>query len=320
MRGWQTDLGDSVPFWCGVYADAARCAPLRESTHLCRQMCPPGRPQQPVLPHAALFAHIRACASVCGHVCACVHLESVSVVVWWPVLVIALIGVNGDYWGMAQTAAARPVEAWVDDLVWHRRMFQQSRYRWLPEDAVQIALRATGGTVEFTTPRQLQRLDKQLLTLEGFTHQIRHTYVNELRRARDALSPSDWGDALRYLGVSLDEAAFLFRIIGPEAHPGNDQTRRVTRGIPWVTPLSRAWELQQLLMLWDAACALVEDCVCDLVVELAADRGLSSLVGLTRDYKLIDLQWRIENNYEQRGDPGDPRRARVQTYATPDPP
>lgn len=220
---------------------------------------------------------------------------------------------------MVGTAEARPIEAWVDDLMWHRRMFQQSRFRWLPEDALQIALRATRGSVDFTTARHLTRLDQDLMALQEFTEQIQRARADELRHARAVLAPRDWAEALRYLAMSPDEAAFLLWITTDLPPVSNDQTRRVTRGIPWATPLSRAWELHQLWALWDAACAILEDCVCDLVEELAERRGYSGVVGLTRDFKLIDLQARVEINRERRGGPGDPRRTRRQTYPTPVP-
>ncbi len=53
------------------------------------------------------------------------------VCLWWG------SGVSGHHGAM--TAARKPSD-WLEDMTWHRRMYDQSKFRWVPEDPMSIAL------------------------------------------------------------------------------------------------------------------------------------------------------------------------------------
>lgn len=215
----------------------------------------------------------------------------------------------------------RPPESWAEDLVWHRWMFKQSRFRWTAGDAIQIAMHYSGGNTEFTTPAHLRRLDRARQDLAEYIAEMRGILAWELERARPHFDPAQWRRCLTLLDLTASDDAYLHWItktVDPRAT--NPDTARIVRGTPMPNPLTHVWELRQLLAVWDAGAALLEDCTVDLLEELEASHGLSRLVGLTTEINTRELRYRIELNVEQRGRAGDPRRECVQTYPAPVPP
>lgn len=211
------------------------------------------------------------------------------------------------------TAWERPVNDWIDDLTWHRRMYSQSRFRWLGEDATTIALSYTRGRLEFTSLHDLTRLDDQLVELREHVLRLLGAVAEPLNDVRCELSHT-WGDALGAAGLSPRRASEIFWTRAGSAHLDDRDVRRVLRGIPWSNPLTQVWELLQLVGMYEAAADVLEDAVCDLAAELLQTRSPIAVAAHTRDRVPGQLQMRIEDNLEERGPVGDARRTPHQTY------
>ena len=213
------------------------------------------------------------------------------------------------------TVPPRTVEDWVDDMYWHRRMFNQSHFRWVPEQARHIALTWVRGRCAFETPGHLRRLDAQLLQLREYTGQIQDAMGPELRLARSSLR-KQWAEGSRLLDLSEADANFIIvtaHRVDPD-QPVHPQVRRALRGFPLPNPLSRVWELRQVHAMHRAAVDLLEDELCDLATRLAPRHGWDNLAALTTDRLGWQLELRVNDQREARGLPDDPRRRPEQRY------
>ena len=225
--------------------------------------------------------------------------------------------------GRVSTAAAwctaplreRSSSNWEEDVVWHRRMYGQSHFRWVTEDVLSIATRYTRGRLKFSTPAHLSNLDVQLLSLLGHTDQIRLAMAAPLREVRGAYGRR-WGSALKLINMTeLDARVITWSAIGTTPDQvTNSDAGRALRGIPLPNPLTEIWELRQMLAMHQAAVDVLEDASCDLVLELTPSRGLGPLAPLTLSRTPAQLAMRVNEQRELRGEPGDPRRIPEQTY------
>lgn len=219
-----------------------------------------------------------------------------------------------SYTMTSMTDVARPPEAWIDDVAWHRQMLRQSRLRWTHEHAMAIALHFTRGQLEYRSHRDLERLNGQHLDLLGEASAVRRAIAGPLKtvEGQDRVS---WVAALDVTGMSDDEADLILWQGTVQGSDGTRETRRVASGLPWSNPLTQVWELRQLESLYDAAVAILEDAVCDLANELVTEwRDLAEVAPLTTSRSPGQLLLRIEENRTARGAVGDPRRQRSQRY------
>ena len=204
---------------------------------------------------------------------------------------------------------------WREDVLWHRQMYRQSRFRWAPENATNIAMQTTRGRLEFSTPKQLATLERQRMELLGYTDQVRLAMAAPLREARRAFGPR-WGTALALVGMpTMDARIITWSAVGATpSQVTNADVRRVLHGIPLPNPLTEVWELRQLHSMFEAAGDLLEDAVCDLVLELRERQGLAALAPLTVSGIADQLRMRVERQRDRRGGPGDGRRVPQQQY------
>lgn len=192
-------------------------------------------------------------------------------------------------------------------------MFGESMFRWVPEDAVTIALRWTRGRVVHETPGHLRTLDRQISALGDYASPIDAAML-DLINAATATGDLDKGIAL--LGLTPQQFT-TERLIALSARhdPKHPEIRRALRGIPFANPFNRLWELQQMRAMYIAAQNLLEDAFCDLVVELAPTQGWDYLAGLQQRMAFPGLlRGRVDQQREERGEPGDPRRRPEQRY------
>lgn len=226
-------------------------------------------------------------------------------------------GVSLDH-APVMTVPPRGPGDWVEDMYWHRRGFNQSKFRWRPEQARHIALVWARGRCSFETPGHLRRLDAQLLQLREYTGQIQDAMAPELREARSKLGRPQWTEGLKLLDLTPADADFIIitahRLDPHNQHP---QVRRALRGIPLPNPFSRVWELRQVHALHRAAVDLLEDEVCDLASSLAPRHGWDNLAALTTDRIGWQLERRVNEHLETRGLPEDPRRHPGQRFPLP---
>lgn len=213
---------------------------------------------------------------------------------------------------MTATATRAP-EDWLEDMTWHRRMYDQSKFRWVPEDPIAIALHWTRGRLEFTTPGHLRRLDVQLHALRDYAAGIQDAMLDPLELARQRCR--DYAAALQLVGMTqVDVDIIRYSALGGRVrnHP---EARRALRGIPLPNPFSQVWELRQMYGMYSAADDILEDTFCDLASELASERGWDDLAPLTLYHHTgRGLEMRVEQQRRARGLPGDPRRRVEQCY------
>jgi len=215
------------------------------------------------------------------------------------------------------TAAAvlrDPVD-WIEDMTWHRRMFSQSHFRWVPEDPMSIALTWTRGRCAYSTPGQLRRLDEQLLSLRDYSAGIDDAMIEPLADAKRRSRPADYTAGLQLVGMTPTDVAIIRHsaLSGRVTH--HREAARALRGIPLPNPFSQVWELRQMRGMYAAAENLLEDTFCDLAVELMPAQGWDNLAKMTLYHRTSrTLQARIQEQRETRGGPGDPRRLPEQRY------
>lgn len=212
-------------------------------------------------------------------------------------------------------ALRRGPEDWLEDLGWHKRMYAQSHFRWVPEDAMTLALSYTRGRILFETTAHLRALDEQIMRLRQYTKQIEDAMAAPLRQARGCCTAQDWGEGLELLRLTeLD-----VRIIQGTASTGdpsrNPEVRRALRGWPLPNPLTQVWELRQMVGMYRAADDILEDTLCDFATELAPTRGWEVLAALTTSRYGQLLIRRVQDQHGRRGSEAtDPRRAALQRY------
>lgn len=202
----------------------------------------------------------------------------------------------------------RYAHQWVEDMTWHRHMFDQSYFQWGPHDALEVALKATHGRLVHESPKHLQVLDRQLSDLVELTGQIEDAMACYLEEAQTQGPEVDWDMGLQLLGMSQrDVDEIQWRVSHcPAVH--NVEADKALRGWPLPNPLSQVWELRQVHSLWSAAVDIVDDTVCDLVTELAPKHGWGNLAYLTVRGNEDFLRQRVQWQRDHRGDPADPRR------------
>jgi|SRR5664279_1224874 len=208
-------------------------------------------------------------------------------------------------------------DEWLEDAAWHRRMYNQSHFRWLPEDAMKVATQYTRGRVLFETPEQLNTLQVQLKRLRDWNSQIRDATAQRLMIVQNAMTKEEWGSALTIMGLSerevrAIESGVLDELVDSEY--ANTDVKRALRGFPYTNPLTQVWELRQMEGMHQAADDLLEDTLCDLVGELQPQHGWSYLATLTMDGGPRQLKERVRCQRVKRGELGDDRRLPRQTY------
>ncbi len=217
--------------------------------------------------------------------------------------------------GMSGSAQRRDPEAWVEDMGWHRRMFGQSYFRWVPEDPMALALSWTRGRILHETPRHLHDLDGQLVGLRDHAAGLESAIPPLLAEAQQRCTPEDYRAGIQLAGLTPQAVATMrFRSPGRRLSRHPDVERAMT-GWPWPNPFSQVWELQQVRAMYSAAVDLLEDAFCDLVLELVPSHGWQNLAQVTlHNHSVAGLQTRVEWQRDARGEPGDARRTPEQAY------
>lgn len=215
------------------------------------------------------------------------------------------------------SAAGRGPEYWIEDMTWHRQMFRGSYYRWVPEDAFALALRWVRGTCVFETPAGLRVIDTARWDMGRPHGALFSAMASRLRRVRTELHPSQWHEALELVALTGYEPRLMLQELDPVPASANADVARAVRGWPSRNPLSELWELKQFNSLWRAADDVLGDTFADLVIELAPRYGWEHLTTMVRACSTPRaLQFMVECQRKDRGEPGDPRRQPEQRYDT----
>lgn len=207
-----------------------------------------------------------------------------------------------------------PVPFWLEDLRWHRKTFADSRFRWSASDVVDIVTGHTGGQTEFTTVEDLRALQRYRYAVLDQAAWTRNAMADRLELAREHLSEEKWGSVTSGLGLTELECAHAMWFAAHETERDSANIRRVLKFVPFRNPLIEAFELKQLMRLWEAAADMFEDTICDLVEELLPSRPLAVLAEAIGSASEKGPMQRIELAREQRGHAGDERRIPVQVF------
>lgn len=219
---------------------------------------------------------------------------------------------NADNQGSGSTQQRTQGSTWLEDLRSHRRTFRESRLQWTGEHAIDIVTRHTGGQIEFTTVAHLRRLQREHNEITEYLTQCRMAMGEPLRAAAAGVA-GGWNAVAEAVGLTPGNArATAERALHvPREHWTNPDVRRVLRHIPLSNPVVEVWELKQLVALFEAAHDLVEDTLCDLVVELLGNHPVSVLQeAIGTRY----LERRVHRARSLRGGPGDARRIPRQQF------
>lgn len=215
----------------------------------------------------------------------------------------------------AQLRAERST-LWLDDLRWHKQMFRQSRFQWTGEHAVDIITRHTAGQVEFTDVRHLHRLQHEQNEINAYTGQCRTAMGEPLREAVRTVV-GGWDAVAAAVGLDPGHLKAIEDLsVGATAEERtNPDVRRVLRQLPFSNPLIQVWELKQLVNLFQAAINLVEDTLCDLLLELSSSHPPAVLMAATiPEMQALTPAKRVEWARKERGGPGDLRRVPRQHF------
>jgi hypothetical protein len=214
----------------------------------------------------------------------------------------------------AAARARERAELWLDDLAWHKQMFRQSRFQWTGEHAVDIITWHTGGRVDYTTLAHLQMISRDQTEIRAYGTQCQLGMAEPLKQARPVV-PGGWKGVADAVGLTVADCTMTLSLASrtPPDECTNADVRRVLRGLPFTNPLIQIWELKQLWRLYEAADDLLEDTLCDLLLELLPTHPADELRLATGPYAPPPAT-RVGWNRAERGGPGDDRRIPSQRF------
>lgn len=226
-----------------------------------------------------------------------------------------MVDVTTELVGSLEAAyPSSPVPFWLEDLRWHRRTFADSRFRWSTSDIVDIVTGHTGGQTEFTTVEDLRALQRYRYAVLDQAAWTRNAMADRLELAREHLCEEEWESVASGLGLTELECAHAMWFAAHETERDSANIRRVLKFVPFRNPLIEAFELKQLMRMWEAAADMFEDTICDLVEELLPTRPVSVLAQAIGTASETGTIQRIELARKQRGLAGDERRLPIQVF------
>lgn len=202
---------------------------------------------------------------------------------------------------------------WLEDLMWHKRMYRPARFRWWPEHLVDICTKTTGGQLDFSTLTHLQLLPRHRNSIRDVVDQFSGAIGQRLADAYLTIGSYDTIGAELGLTMAEIRSMVIWSDVdnaGPEgwSHPQINRVLRVVGRQPFRSPLIEAWELLQLSRMYQAAADIFEDLTVDLIGELRGQRPDEVLAVASGSGTVARMEQRIERAYAARGGPGDPRR------------
>lgn len=202
---------------------------------------------------------------------------------------------------------------WLDDLMWHKRMYRPARFRWWPEHLVDICTKTTGGQLDFFTIAHLQLLPRHRNSIRDVVDRFSGAIGQRLADAYLTIGSYDTIGVQLGLTMAEIRSMVIWSDVdnaGPEgwSHPQISRVLRVVGRQPFRSPLIEAWELLQLSRMYQAAADIFEDLTVDLIGELRGQRPDEVLAMASASGTVTRMEQRIERAYDARGGPGDPRR------------
>lgn len=209
---------------------------------------------------------------------------------------------------------------WIEQYRTHRAVYFGAYWTWTPNSPFRLVASHSRGRLEYTTPRDFQCLVRLRRDMTERLCAVRDSIAQELvaiARACPSVVDQRWQPlAFEFdvpaaeLAIAIGEAqAAPARLSAPsEVYAALEACDELAV----MNPVIRAWELWQVLQLWEAGLDLVTDTMADLIRELdhltpaelsfAAQGEISA-----RQVAALELNQRLE-----RGLLGDPRRCASQ--------
>lgn len=210
---------------------------------------------------------------------------------------------------------------WIDDLMWHRRSYRQSKLRWWPDDAVLVATEHTRGRHDFTTVRDFADLRPIRARAEALVARVDIALGHSLSDVN--LADPEMRDDWARLGALIDlspadchrvvRTAAMSNLRTPPIRAVADVVR-MCDGFYFASPLLTAWELKQLRDLYRAGADVVADTMNDLLVELTDRAYPTDLVRASGAASWSELSTLTDRHVRERGRAGDVRRQASQRY------
>ena len=157
---------------------------------------------------------------------------------------------------------------WKLALRFHRVQRNQSSFRWGPPDVVHAVGLHTGGRLDFTSLRDLQRVSTAILSTRKYRNTVDLALGDRLVPVFQVMGRVP--ETVDLLDLDIHVAGHTEGLSGlfAPAKKTNDDVQRVLKRLAPRNPLTEAWELVQLLHLWQAAVRLLEGVELDLAAEL----------------------------------------------------
>lgn len=205
---------------------------------------------------------------------------------------------------------------WVEQYRSHRAVNFGAYWTWTPQSPFRLVTNHSGGRTEYTTARDfgdLVRLRRQMTERMCAVRDAIAAELEDVGRRCPNVIEQRWRPVADEFDVPAIELAVAIgeaqvapaRVGAPAEVPA---VLEACRELAIMNPLIRAWELRQVLSLWEAGIDLVTDTMADLMGELGhlspaelsfatqGEIGARQIVALERNQRL------------ERGLPGDPRR------------
>lgn len=209
---------------------------------------------------------------------------------------------------------------WIEQYRSHRAVYFGAYWTWTPNSPFRLVANYSRGRLEYTTPRDflcLLRLRRDMTERQCAVRDSIAQELGKIARACPSVVDQRWQPlAFEFdvpaaeLAIAIGEAqAAPARLSAPaEVHAALEACNELAV----MNPVIRAWELWQVLQLWEAGLDLVTDTMADLIRELdhlSPDELSFATHGeiSARQIVALELNQRLE-----RGLPGDPRRCASQ--------
>lgn len=206
-------------------------------------------------------------------------------------------------------------DSWIAEFADHRRIHNESRFRWWADDVMSIVTWNTRGRIDFTELKHLAWLEEWRLNMGSYTDECAKWVGVPLLEAQSYFrwtrEYNQLGEVVGLTPRECDELVYWWEI-ATERTP-NQQVRRIHK-MAFSNPLIRIWELKQLWRMYQAAVDVAEDTLVDLVEELRPTHRLSDIVRESRSFTEGQLNARVTEARDARGGPNDPRRVPHQIF------
>lgn len=209
---------------------------------------------------------------------------------------------------------------WIEQYRAHRAVYFGAYWTWTPNSPFRLVANHAHGRLEYTSPRDFQSLVRLRRDMTERLCAVRDSIAHELAviaRSCPSVVDQRWQPLAAEFDVPAAELAIAVGEAqsAPARLPAPSEVYAALEAcdeLAVMNPVIRAWELWQVLQLWEAGLDLVTDTMADLIRELdhlsPAELSFAAQGEIgARQVASLELNQRLE-----RGLLGDPRRCSSQ--------